>query len=761
MVDIKFQIKQFTEFYDLLMSNAPEGYKPWLFPVKTNGKDPDPQAIIKIDPSSKGSWHHPSAQLSKEQCIERLKAGGNIGISAREGDALIIGDIDSLKYLNQSPKTLTTTSRKRDGVHFFGWNKDGTAKINQPTDFGEMRSKNQYVVACGSYVPLDEKALNNLSASAKEDEYLGYYTLRENVQPQPLTFADLPEFFKKKKAVDDVSDSEVLQREEKKSYVNKGGKYSELLKLKMSDIVNDAGSNKRTGHPLHESTTDANFSLSKDGNLCHCWRHMVSLNPVQYLCVQAGYSDCLSAGTPHNSKNEGFEGRKFSKLKGDKKSLEVAYKEAVKGGLIDEYVKEKKEKETTSKIIDEKNKIIVEQVWDEENGSRFCIYDHNKKSISYANSYLYRKIKYFPHEGEEIKKHAILLPSEAIEYIDDKILDEEILTFANKWLDAPEEIMRFGLWNIKVSFVFEKFQTLNYLRVLGDTGTGKTRFLDVWGNLHYKPIFTSGATTAAPLFRIIEKWRGTLVMDEADLRNSDESEQVIKILNQGFEKEKFIMRCEQFNAENISFFDPFCPKILSTRKSFTDKATESRCITYVSSMTERKDILLNINNQFRNDSLVLRNKLLMWRFRNYFEIDNNIVFDLGNIEPRVKQIVGSYVALFSKNKEQMENFKKYIQKYQEDLIEERRDSFDGHIVVTIHKMLEKGIVDFDASDIINEGNITNKQGTLIKPRGLSSSLKSLGFGKSIQKRVGDKNKRCIPINEKHISKLRRRYGIIL
>ena len=222
-----------------------------------------------------------------------------------------------------------------------------------------MRSKNQYVVACGSYVPLDEKALNNLSTSAKEDKKLGYYTLREKVQPQLLTFADIPEFFRKKKAVDDVSDSEVLQREEKKSYVDKGGKYSELLKLKMSDIVNDAGSNKRTGHPLHESTTDANFSLSKDGNLCHCWRHMVSLNPVQYLCVQAGYSNCLDAGTPHNSKNEGFEGRKYSKLKGDKKALEVAYSEAVKMELVSGEKTNQSEEELKEKLLQEyKQKII-------------------------------------------------------------------------------------------------------------------------------------------------------------------------------------------------------------------------------------------------------------------------------------------------------------------------------------------------------------------------------------------------------------------
>ncbi len=39
---------------------------------------------------------------------------------------------------------------------------------------------------------------------------------------------------------------------------------------------------------------------------------------------------CGDAGIPHNSKDPNFEGRRYSKLKGDKKAFEVAYDEAVK-----------------------------------------------------------------------------------------------------------------------------------------------------------------------------------------------------------------------------------------------------------------------------------------------------------------------------------------------------------------------------------------------------------------------------------------------
>jgi len=344
--DIKFRIEQFEKFYDYLMEDAPEKYNPWFFPCEKRNKNPSPQAILKINRNSRGSWHDEFARLNKEQCIEHIRQGYNIGFSARENDPLIIGDIDEAEYMIQMPKdTLTQTSRKRCGGHFIGWDKDGSAKINLPTDYGELRSNNQYVLCCGSYVPFnlenekDKKAFDNLPKEAQQDEHIGYYTIRDAVKPRPLGFKDCPKFFQDEKRLDDISNNEIIQKQEKKTYEDKGGKYSELFKLKMSDIVDDVGANKRTGHPLHESTTDSNFCLSKDGNVGHCWRHLVSLNAVQYLCVKAGYSKCKDAGTPHDSdiKNKDKPRVKFSKLKGDKKALEVAYKEAVKMELIKEY----------------------------------------------------------------------------------------------------------------------------------------------------------------------------------------------------------------------------------------------------------------------------------------------------------------------------------------------------------------------------------------------------------------------------------------
>ncbi len=410
--------------------------------------------------------------------------------------------------------------------------------------------------------------------------------------------------------------------------------------------------------------------------------------------------------------------------------------------------------QTSFMLVDDN---IVEQCYKPGKGVYFAIW--NGKEVEYKDQIDVDGIVYTPIVGEEVQKKAILLPTKAEEYGTDEELDKEIKTYIRKWLDIPDDVLQFALWNIKRSWVFDRFHTLNYLRALGDTGMGKTRFLDTLGYIHYKPIATSGATTSAPIFRIIEKWKPTLIMDEADFAKSDEAQDIIKIINLGYEKGKFIMRCDQNDASKINMFDAYCPKILATRKAFQDKATESRCITQVMKGTNRQDVPLNLNKDFFDTTQKLRNKLLMWRFKNYHNIKPDIVVNLGiDLEPRVKQIVNSFVCMFGDDENQIEKFKVFIKKHQEDLIDERKNSWAGSIVGAIHSLLEEGIIDISTQDIIDKGGLTDMKGNPSKPRSLSSTIKSLGFGKTVTKRLDKITKRCVPMETMLLENLFKRYG---
>jgi len=405
--------------------------------------------------------------------------------------------------------------------------------------------------------------------------------------------------------------------------------------------------------------------------------------------------------------------------------------------------------------------ILLEQVFEPvEKKIMFAKYNKEDGSIEYIKEYKHDNILYQPIQDEEVLKEAIQLPSQALDYTNEEEIDNDIKQFINKWLDIPEDFLHFTVWNIKKSWLYDRFHTLNYLRALGDTGQGKTRFLDTLGILHYKPIATSGATTSAPVFRIINKWHPTLIIDEADFQKSDESQDIIKIINQGYEKNKCIMRCDQNDASKIQFFDTYCPKILATRRPFQDKAVESRCITTIMKGTVRKDIKFTLNNSFYNDARIIRNKLLMYRFKNYFVVDpeKEIEFDFGDIEPRVQQIVSSYVNLFGHNEEQLNAFKKYITDYQESLIEERKSTFEGAIIESLTDLIDKGAKYVTCEDLISNSAFTDHNGKPMKPRALSSFLKVLGL--EVGKAIKYNGKTIKPINytNNQLYNLRKRYG---
>lgn len=436
---------------------------------------------------------------------------------------------------------------------------------------------------------------------------------------------------------------------------------------------------------------------------------------------------------------------------------------------------EKKSKEINEKYQEEirtsfftKDGNIFEQVI-HEGQNKFAVWDESKEEITYIPYYKTNYGKtYFPNEGEEIKEEDkegyIHLPSKAEEYESDEILEDDIKGFIRKWLDIDEEHLQYVVWSIKQSWIYDRLRTVNYLRALGDTTMGKTRYLDTIGRLHYKAIKTSGASTVAPVFRLIKKWKGSLLIDEFDLKSSDETADFIKLINLGFEKGQPILRCNSSNPEKIDFFDPYCPKVLATRKPFLDKATESRCFTKVMTGTDRKDIPAELDDSFFNEAMNLRNKLLMWRFKNYFKISIDKVknIDLGDLEPRVRQTHMGYLPLFAHNEKKLEFFRTYLQQHQQNLIEDRRDSFEGKIVDAFCILVfSKGKEDIAPMDLIKEGGFTDPRDKTkqYSPISLGRYLKELGLGNRKTRNIDGQAKNCIVWQENQLRNLAKRYGV--
>jgi hypothetical protein len=128
----------------------------------------------------------------------------------------------------------------------------------------------------------------------------------------------------------------------------------------------------------------------------------------------------------------------------------------------------------------------------------------------------------------------------------------------------------------------------------------------------------AGAATPAPMYHLIEAIGGTLVIDEADFRDSAVGADIIKVLNCGYQRGLSVKRMDK-NEDGVQVprrYEVFGPKIINGRKRFEDNATETRCLVCNSRPMTRTDIPVQLPPEFFADARSLRNQLLTFRMKN-------------------------------------------------------------------------------------------------------------------------------------------------
>ncbi len=354
---------------------------------------------------------------------------------------------------------------------------------------------------------------------------------------------------------------------------------------------------------------------------------------------------------------------------------------------------------------------ITETVYDPiKKKTDFAVYENGK--VEYLNSVKIDGEDIYPLNGKSdlLSKGVVLLPSEATDYESEEILISEIKIFIHKYLDISPMFEEIASYYVPFSWIYDRFHELPYLRAIGDYGSGKTRFLQVIGSICYKPIFTGGATTTAPIFRILDEIKGTLILDEADLRFSDMTTDLIKILNMGYQKGGSVLRMKHKDSSDIRAFDVFSPKVIATRQTFDDKALESRfLIEEMGRGKLRSDVPRRLTDEFWEEAREIRNKLLMWRFRNYHK---ELIFDdcpIEGIHPRLHQIIIPLLAVIE-SKEIKESLKDFIQKYNDELVADRGLSWESDIIFAVLKLSKnEGVLELTMKEI---AQFVNREGDI-------------------------------------------------
>ncbi|HEX7423945.1 MAG TPA: hypothetical protein VF311_08670, partial [Terriglobales bacterium] len=325
----------------------------------------------------------------------------------------------------------------------------------------------------------------------------------------------------------------------------------------------------------------------------------------------------------------------------------------------------------------------------DEKRSAFVIWRNSEWRIepSFSRDVHTRLVAYSPNNNL-IRNEVVLFPSEPEEYGSEEELLGEIQTFVHHYVDLSSLFEKTASYYVLLSWVYDGFNELPYLRVRGDPGSGKTRFLLTVGSLCYKPIFASGASTVSPLFRMLDAFRGTLIIDENDFRQSDERAEVVKIFNNGNGRGFPVLRSEVSGKGeyNPHAYWVYGPKIIATRGSFEDRALESRCLTEeMGQHGLRSDVPINLAESYKEEALHLRNKLLLFRFRNLGRRFPTEELVDRTIEPRLNQI---FVPLLSiiEDPGAREDLRELARRYNHELIAERGMGTEAQVLEIIRDM---------------------------------------------------------------------------
>ena len=351
-------------------------------------------------------------------------------------------------------------------------------------------------------------------------------------------------------------------------------------------------------------------------------------------------------------------------------------------------------------------KHLVELWYDPERlRTGFSVRYPNGDIDNYADSLKIEGRKYVPiPPTPTISKNVVLLPSGMGDEMQEHELLAAIRAHIDRYFDFGSDAFFQELTPFWVLFTYsyDGFMEVSYLRGLGDYGTGKTRFLKAVGKICYRPVYMSGGSSAASIYHLLDQFRGTLVLNEADFGQSDEASIIAKILNGGTERGEGITRMKRDATGNFDTdaYDVFGPKLIVTRKSFDDKAIESRCLTMeMVPFSPHPRIPQSLPPEFEKESLELRNLLLTYRMHHAQE---NIAIDQGgadrSLEPRLNQVTMSLMSIVKEDGVK-DKIRQFLQDYNERTRSDRKESKTARVIEGLILANAWGAVSGHPSDV--------------------------------------------------------------
>jgi hypothetical protein len=338
---------------------------------------------------------------------------------------------------------------------------------------------------------------------------------------------------------------------------------------------------------------------------------------------------------------------------------------------------------------------LVDYIWDEDEDKAQLVYRDPSGKIGVEDHLDINGVRYIPKSVNSlVRNKGILFPSKLGQLHSTRELVATVEAFINQHYLLDDRFFgRLAAYYVMLTWLYDCFNAIPYLRAMGDYGSGKSQLMMRIGHVCYRTMSTGGAGTAASLFRALEEYRGTAFMDEMDLQDGgDMANDLIKILNLGAMKGSPVWRLDAnvladgTKNYEVAAYDIFGPKLIAMRKDFRDQAVSSRCLTIKLMGKEpielkNRGIKLHLDEAFYKQALNIRNLLLRWRLEKW-KPEIEVSEDLMDIEvpARLNQVTMPIKAIAKDDPELMNDIVIFVRSLNEELILERSMGLDARVV---------------------------------------------------------------------------------
>ncbi len=351
------------------------------------------------------------------------------------------------------------------------------------------------------------------------------------------------------------------------------------------------------------------------------------------------------------------------------------------------------------------DEFLAEQVWNRVDPPQYLVKHFADGAIEYQSSIDLgeldphsRPIVYVPVDTPALRKGLVLLPNKPTPTTFTEVL-QRIDQFAERCYDpVGQRAMAQFLCRVVVgSWFLDRFvdhpqfdvagagKFAPIIPIRGPSQSGKNRLAFVLRLLSYRPYFQMSTYRVPSIYRPLDVWQGSLVLDEADFANTNEKSELIHFLNCRATGTP-ISRQDSLNPKQTHVFANFGQTILTQRRAFDDNATESRCLPFYSEVTDKRLPTVETDEMLR-EGLEIQNQLFYLRLEHYRDVRiDKTAWLHGVSDPRLVASILPLLALSRFAPSIRDTIMQTVGALERLKVEQKANSEDGVLVNTLWEL---------------------------------------------------------------------------